>query len=79
MFRFTIRELLLVTVIAALAVGWWSDHRSLARNVFSYRFQLGMLQAWERKRRWEATFTPHKPLGLSQAPSQLGDSSDAVP
>jgi len=27
MFRFTIRELLILTVTAALAVGWWIDHR----------------------------------------------------
>jgi hypothetical protein len=27
MFRFTIRELLLVTLIVALAVGWWVDRR----------------------------------------------------
>jgi len=29
MFRFTIRELVLVTVIAGLATGWWIDHRQL--------------------------------------------------
>ena len=27
MFRFTIRELLILTVTAGLAVGWWLDHR----------------------------------------------------
>jgi hypothetical protein len=32
MFRFSIRELMLMTVIAALGVGWWRDHRTL-RNV----------------------------------------------
>ena len=26
-FSFSIRDLLLVTVIAALAIGWWLDHR----------------------------------------------------
>ena len=26
MFRFTIRELLLMTVIVGLAIGWWIDH-----------------------------------------------------
>jgi hypothetical protein len=26
MFRFSIRELFLVTMIVALAVGWWVDH-----------------------------------------------------
>ena len=33
MFRFTIRELVLLTVAVALAVGWWLDHRSLAKEV----------------------------------------------
>jgi hypothetical protein len=28
--RFTIRDLLWLTVVASLAVGWWVDHRSLA-------------------------------------------------
>ena len=30
MFRFTIRELLILTVTAGLAVGWWLDHRANA-------------------------------------------------
>ena len=29
--RFSIRDLLLVTVIVALAVGWWVDHRRLTK------------------------------------------------
>ncbi len=29
MFRFTIRELLILTVTAGLAVGWWVDHRQM--------------------------------------------------
>src|SRR5262245_27952455 len=33
MFRFTIRELLLVTLIAALGVGWWVDRRSLVSQL----------------------------------------------
>jgi hypothetical protein len=28
--KFSIRDLLLVTVIVALAVGWWIDHRNAA-------------------------------------------------
>lgn len=32
MFRFTIRELLILTVTAGLAVGWWTDHRRLTRE-----------------------------------------------
>ena len=31
MFRFTIRELVLVTVIVALASGWWLDHARLEK------------------------------------------------
>jgi hypothetical protein len=29
MFRFTIRELVLVMVIVAMGLGWWFDHRRL--------------------------------------------------
>jgi hypothetical protein len=32
MFKFTIRELVLVTIIAALVAAWWHDHRQLARR-----------------------------------------------
>ena len=32
--KFSIRDLLLVTVIVALAVGWWVDHRRLTRRFF---------------------------------------------
>ena len=31
-FRFSIRDLLLLTVIAALTVGWWLDHRKLTKD-----------------------------------------------
>jgi hypothetical protein len=30
--KFSIRDLLLVTVIVALAVGWWVDRRQLAKE-----------------------------------------------
>jgi len=29
MFRFTIRELVLLTLVVAMGVGWWLDHRRL--------------------------------------------------
>jgi hypothetical protein len=29
MFRFTIRELVLLTLVVALGVGWWLEHRTL--------------------------------------------------
>jgi hypothetical protein len=31
--KFSIRDLLLLTVIVALAVGWWVDHRRQAREI----------------------------------------------
>ena len=31
MFRFTIRELILLTVIVATGAAWWADRRNLAR------------------------------------------------
>jgi len=42
MFRFTIRELLLVTVIAAVAAAWWLDRNRLAdlaeeRDLWTFR------------------------------------------
>jgi len=34
--RFTIRDLLWLTLVVALAVGWWTDHQSLKlRNRFT--------------------------------------------
>jgi hypothetical protein len=33
MFRFTIRELLILTVTAGLAVGWWLEHRQLGSRL----------------------------------------------
>jgi len=32
MFRFTIRELVLLTVVVAMGVGWWLDHREQVRQ-----------------------------------------------
>ena len=31
-FRFSIRDLLLVTAIVALSIGWWVDHRQLKKD-----------------------------------------------
>jgi hypothetical protein len=33
MLRFTIRDVLWLTVVVGLAVGWWLDHRSLDRQM----------------------------------------------
>jgi hypothetical protein len=48
MFRFTIRELLLLTVIAALSVVWWLEHSTLSRlsdELKSRNDQLAVLRA----------------------------------
>jgi type II secretory pathway component GspD/PulD (secretin) len=34
-FKFSIRELLLITAIVALAVGWWLDHHELTKQNLS--------------------------------------------
>jgi hypothetical protein len=52
MFKFTIRELLLLTVIVGLAVGWWLDHRLL--SVAGYR--LGILEMELRAGGWTVVF-----------------------
>ena len=37
--KFSIRDLLLVTVIVALAVGWWLDRSYLAQENFRHEMQ----------------------------------------
>jgi hypothetical protein len=33
MFRFTIRELVLLTAVVAMGVGWWLDRRALTEQM----------------------------------------------
>ena len=33
MFRFTIRELVLLTLVVAMGVGWWMDRSQLERQI----------------------------------------------
>jgi hypothetical protein len=37
--RFTIRELVLVTMIAALALGWWMHYRRMKRQSYIHESQ----------------------------------------
>ncbi|MBC7855250.1 MAG: hypothetical protein IAF94_17610 [Pirellulaceae bacterium] len=48
--KFSIRDLLLVTVIVALALGWWADHRdkaTLRQNGRIYRKALQNELDWQ--------------------------------
>jgi hypothetical protein len=45
MFRFTIRELVLLTLVVALAVAWWLDRSQLAPDAQNWRERN---QMWER-------------------------------
>lgn len=44
MFRYTTRELILLTVIVALIVAWWLDHRRLMSIDLHLRQLLGITQ-----------------------------------
>ena len=41
MFRFTIRELVLVTLVVAMGIGWWANRRSIV-TVANDRFEQEM-------------------------------------
>lgn len=49
MFRFTIREVLLLTVIVALGFGWWADRRELVDAHRNTARQLAAEQEWEHR------------------------------
>ena len=45
MFRFTIRDVLWLTVVVALVVGWWIDHRRVTpedRKILKLAKELGL-------------------------------------
>ncbi len=44
-FRFTIRELLWLTVVMAMAIGWWLDHRKLTQDISPRPSYCGLLWA----------------------------------
>ncbi|HEY2881077.1 MAG TPA: hypothetical protein VGJ15_01560 [Pirellulales bacterium] len=60
--HFSIRDLLWLTVVAALAVGWWLDYRQVARERDGLKAQNNMLEnkllfAEERKDSYHGAFT----------------------
>jgi hypothetical protein len=42
LFRFTIRELVLVTVIVAMGLGWWVERRNMKRRFTAVRAWVGI-------------------------------------
>ena len=49
--KFSIRDLLLVTVIAALAVAWWVDRRQLSQTIENKNVELRELRVeWDVER-----------------------------
>ncbi|HEX5106118.1 MAG TPA: hypothetical protein VFV87_20000 [Pirellulaceae bacterium] len=52
MYRFTIRDVLLATVIAGLAVGWWVDHRRQSAARIAAETKARSLEAKEAQ--WRA-------------------------
>lgn len=48
-FQFSIRELLLVTVIIGLSLGWWLDHRDLVDTPRPVMHYLGNTEAARSK------------------------------
>jgi hypothetical protein len=64
MFRFTIRELVLLTLVVAMGVGWWIDRSRLAIPFADYR-RLKAEEGEQLKRRAEfynaLKYVPHRP------------------
>jgi hypothetical protein len=50
MFRFTIRELVMLTIIAAMGAGWWIDHAQKAGEIWRLETSLNpdAYQRWVR-------------------------------
>ena len=55
--RFSIRDLLLVTVIVALVLGWWEDRRRLSQRIYGLEESVHNLEEYvllENVRAWSA-------------------------
>jgi hypothetical protein len=54
MFRFTIRDLVWLTVVVAMGAGWWVDHRHLAPDAEMHRGQLERLAEYVERMKLES-------------------------
>jgi len=59
MFRFTIRELLLLTLVVGLALGWWVHGRSLHQELRNQQDELYVLRGYAMSMRF--AFDPERP------------------
>ena len=74
MFRFTIRELLVLTITAGIAVGWWIDHKANAANAEAAQDAKFLAQVAEHGCHCQMVDTTNcaRSMGLSQrSPSML--------
>jgi hypothetical protein len=65
MFKFTIRELLLLTVIVAMGVGWWVDRGRLAEELEFIKDPYTAEGYWTR----ESELMPNDSAPVSNRPS----------
>ncbi len=49
MFRFTIRDVLWLTVVVGLAVGWWMDRRGLEKRAAKIKTDEQMRRAFDSR------------------------------
>ena len=49
MFRFTIRELVLLTLVVAMGAGWWLDRRMSQAKIATYRAKCEKFEAATRR------------------------------
>lgn len=57
MFRFSIRELMLVTLVVAMGAGWWLDRRSNAH----WRSRAGALEFFVREKGYRVMWDAKEP------------------
>ena len=51
--RFTIRDLLWLTALVAMGVGWWLDHRAQSRRISELEDSAGLLRLVEQRELYE--------------------------
>jgi hypothetical protein len=75
MFRFTIRELVLLTIIVAMAVGWWVDREQL--DAWHRRLYGSLVSEVNREGFWIVSEDGHDTVYLTEPP--LGSTIDGKP